>query len=182
MNLGTGIAAGIVVRGELVEGAHGAAGEVGYLVSSAAALASLPAGSAPLEEVIGGRGVETWASAELGEPVTMAGLMTRNDSGGALTSLRQRFLAEVGVLVANLTIVFDPDLVVLGGGLMRSGERVLASVRDAIGRAAPFEAEVVPAHFGAESALFGAGASALDLGRAPASVQSATRRPTGAPD
>ena len=38
VNLGTGIAAGIVARGEILEGAHGAAGEIGYLVPGLEAL------------------------------------------------------------------------------------------------------------------------------------------------
>ena len=61
MNLGTGIAAGIVVGGEILEGAHGAAGEIGYLLTGPEVLQraereglggeDLPA---PLEELVGG--------------------------------------------------------------------------------------------------------------------------------
>ena len=38
LNLGTGIAAGIVVGGEIVEGAYGAAGEIGYILPDREAL------------------------------------------------------------------------------------------------------------------------------------------------
>ena len=72
MNLGTGIAAGIVVGGEILQGAHGAAGEIGYLLTGPEVLSrrqhEVPTGEdipAPLEELVGGRAVPERTRTEL---------------------------------------------------------------------------------------------------------------------
>ena len=64
VNLGTGIAAGIVTGGEILKGAHGAAGEIGFLIPGREALGpgkreATVGGdnAAPLEELVGGRAV-----------------------------------------------------------------------------------------------------------------------------
>ncbi|MHB1599547.1 MAG: ROK family protein, partial [Acidimicrobiales bacterium] len=63
LNLGTGIAAGIVVGGKVLEGAHGSAGEVGYtLVEGWRGVRLAADGGVPAEEILGGRGVAVRAS------------------------------------------------------------------------------------------------------------------------
>jgi len=163
INLGTGVAAGIVVGGELVEGAHGAAGEIGYVVPSLAALAARCPDEAPLEELIGGRGMASRASRQLGRSVTMAELVTLGDHDEEARALCEELLDEVALWIANLSIVLDPSKVVLGGGFIRSGRDLCQRVEDVLKRAAPFRPDVVPAFFGADSALVGAGALALRL-------------------
>jgi glucokinase len=64
----------------------------------------------------------------------------------------------------NLTIMVDPQRVVLGGGLVRGGAApLLDRLQSAVRKAVPFPAEVRRARFGADSALVGAGAVALRL-------------------
>ena len=123
-------------------------------------LARQKAGHAPLEEVIGGRGVAAWASAELGSAITMAELMSVAPRQRRAFALRERLLDTVGLWVANVAIVVDPRRVVLGGGLVRSPEPVLQRVRHILAAAGPCPIEVALAHFGADSALLGAGAAA----------------------
>ena len=57
LQLGTGVAAGIVVGGDVLDGAHGAAGEIGYNLRGAGDGAGAADGRAPLEEAVGGRGI-----------------------------------------------------------------------------------------------------------------------------
>ena len=160
VNLGTGLAAGIVSGGRLRQGAHGAAGEVGYIVPSLKALAERQPGQAVLEEQIGGRGVELWTETELGRPVTAAELLGLAQHDERALRLQERLLDEIALWVANVAVVVDPSRVVLGGGMVRSAAQVCRRVQETIGLVAPFGAEVLPAHFGAESALLGAGAVA----------------------
>ena len=162
LNFGTGVAAAIIAGGQVLPGAHGAAGEIGYLLPDTAALTARLPGQAPLEELIGGRGVAEWASAELGRPVTMADLVRSAGTGDDAEALYNRLADELALWTVNLTIMIDPERVVVGGGLVRTAaEPVLDRLRAAIGRAAPFPAEVVRARFGADSALVGAAAVAL---------------------
>ncbi|MGH3493048.1 MAG: ROK family protein, partial [Sciscionella sp.] len=66
LNLGTGIAAALVVGGEVLGGAHGAAGEIGHWARSRADSVGVRGGRAPLEEYAGGAGALRRARDELG--------------------------------------------------------------------------------------------------------------------
>jgi glucokinase len=162
VNLGTGVAAGIVTGGNLCYGANGAAGEIGYLAPTPQAAHARRLDEALLEERLGGRGVARWASAELGRPVTMAELFAAGSDDRA-RELRDRLVDEIGFWVANVAVVVDPQRVALGGGLMRAASSLCGEVAAAIARVGPFSVEVVPARFGAESSLLGAGAIAFDV-------------------
>lgn len=166
VNLGTGFAAGIVTGGELQPGAHGAAGEIGYIAPTLESVATRRPDEALLEERIGGRGVATWASVELGHPVTMAALMAAPEHTPE-AELRERLLREIGFWVANVTVMLDPEVVVVGGGIMRAASDLCRRLELAIAGTGPFPVEVVPARFGPESSLLGAGAIALDAAGLP---------------
>lgn len=168
MNLGTGIAAGIVVGGEILEGAHGAAGEVGYLLTGPEVLRRRQQGvvrgediPAPLEELVGGRAVPERARRELGSPLTMEQLTERGSHDDKAAALLEDILSEVAVWTANIAVVVDPQRVVIGGGFLRSPSDLCARVRKVFEQTLVFPPEVEPAHFHADSALVGAGALAL---------------------
>ena len=70
LNLGTGLAVAIVVGGRVLEGAHGASGEIGYNLVSASHV-GLDIGSRPmLEDTVSGMGLAANGSRLLGRPVT----------------------------------------------------------------------------------------------------------------
>lgn len=160
VNVGTGLACGLVVGHGVVEGAHGAAGEIGYLMRGPAD-ARAGDGVAPLEELVGGRGVARWASDALGRPVTMVELVGSAPTDPAIAAIVERLLEELAVQVVNLAIVLDPEVVVMGGGLMRAEGQILERLRVLLARRAPFPPVVEVARFGADASLVGAVALAL---------------------
>jgi glucokinase len=166
LNLGTGVAAGIVTGGVLLGGAHGAAGEFGHVRPTLGSLGLSP-GAAPVEERIGGRWAAETASRELGRAVAVEDLFRLSAADPAARALRDQLLDEIGLWAGNLAVITDPSVLVLGGGLMRSGDVVLARVRELVARIALFPPRVTAARFGAGSALAGAGAAALGFGTAP---------------
>jgi predicted NBD/HSP70 family sugar kinase len=159
VSLSTGVKAGLVIGGQVYEGAHGAAGEIGYSVRAPADGAGFAAGRAPLEEFIGGRAIGERAGALLGQSLTAADVFSHPD-------LPQRFLddwlAELTMHVANLAIAIDPERIAVGGGLMAHAERILPALRERVQAVVPFPPEVVPARFLQDGALRGAAALALD--------------------
>lgn len=161
VNLGTGFAAGVVFGGHLIQGAHGAAGEIGYIVPSLDSLAQHAPGAAVLEERIGGRGIEARTQAELGRAIAAAELSELSAHDARARELREQLVSEIALWVANVAIVLDPSRVVLGGGMIRSGHEICHRTQETVDRIAPCAVEVVAARFGAESALLGAGAVAL---------------------
>ena len=144
--IGTGVGAGIFLRGELHHGATWSAGEIGYLGVPNAPRQTLDLqATGQLERLIGGTGIEQQWQHQL----TLSG-----QTDAALTSLRgsqifdhaatthstapaaHAVLLNVATLLADaistITLLFNPSLVVLGGGvgshpaLRTETERILA--------------------------------------------------------
>jgi glucokinase len=167
VNLGTGVAASVLVGGCVLAGAHGAAGEIGYSVCSTEGL-GFAEGHAPLEELAGGRFIGIRASRVLGRHATAAEAFAAAD--GEVRDLVERTLDRLGIHVANMAILLDPERIAVGGGLMGSADRVLAALDAALSRIVPFPPSLVRARFGRDSALRGAIAMALDATHAPTPV------------
>ena len=151
LNLGTGVAAAIVVNGALVEGGHGAAGEIGYQVpgsradiahSDGHAPLAYTDGHAPLEELVSGRAIADRASAALGRKVDTATAFTLAATEPAVRAIIDEALELLAVHVANLAVALDPERIVLGGGLVRQAPLIVPRLTAALGRIVPFPPEV----------------------------------------
>jgi glucokinase len=162
VNLGTGIAAGIVSGGRLMDGAHGAAGEIGYTLHRGETEPRMAAeGAAPLEEWFGGGGVaRRLAATQL--PATVAELVKHPGDPEARAFLDELWTG-IAVAAANLCIATDPSVLVVGGGYVRGESGLLDRVREVVGRAVPYPPEVVHARFGADASLRGAVAAAFAM-------------------
>ena len=146
VGLGTGIGGGVVVHGLLLRGAQGAGGELGHVTIHATGPRCACGNRGCLEafasgNAIGRRGREVAAerpksalgrlAAErevLGEDVTR---LAREGDGAALSVLEEvgRWL---GVGLAGFVNVFNPDVVVVGGGAMGAGELLLRLAREEV--------------------------------------------------
>jgi glucokinase len=162
LSLGTGIAAAIVVGGQVLGGANGAAGEIGYNLRGTADTASFATGSAPLEEAVGGRGLGRRAGERLGRPVTAAEVFDLARDDAVAEVLVSEVLDELSMHVANLAIAIDPRRIAVGGGLLGSAGIVLPALRERLAAAVPFPPELVAARFGQDAALHGAIALATE--------------------
>jgi glucokinase len=79
-----------------------------------------------------------------------------------------RMMGErLGLGVVSLVNIFNPEVVVVGGGAIAAGELLLAPAREVVAsRALPInraDVRLVPARFGAESGMLGAACMALDV-------------------
>jgi glucokinase len=159
--LGTGLAAAIVIGGEVLQGANGAAGEIGYAsLGGATDETGAADGRAPLEEIAGGRAIGERGSRLLGGALTAADVFAHPDPRARL--LVEETLAELALHVANMAIVVDPARIAVGGGLMSHREVVLAALEQRLRSAVPFPPELVAARFVHDGPLRGAIALALD--------------------
>ncbi|MFI6298121.1 ROK family protein [Nonomuraea sp. NPDC050790] len=157
LNLGTGLAAALIVGGAVVPGAHGAAGEIGYLQVEPGEPAFAD-GHVPLEERVSGSGLARRASALLGRPVTTAHLLTHYASGadGPVGELVTEALRLLAVSVANLCVTIDPERLVVGGGMMGAADVIMPGLVAEVRRAVPFAPEVRQARFSDDAPLLGA--------------------------
>jgi predicted NBD/HSP70 family sugar kinase len=160
-----GVGAGLVVGGEIFRGRAGTAGEIGHVTIDE---------NGPVCRC-GNRGcLETFVRA----PVLLE--MLRNSHGNL--SLRdvirraregdagcRRVIADagrhIGVAVASLCNLLNPERIVVGGGLADSGDLLLEPMRDVVSRfAIPTAAEsvtIVKGELGARAQVLGAVARAL---------------------
>jgi glucokinase len=156
LNLGTGLGFAAVVNGEVLRGAHDAAGEIGYQLTGHPEERALTEGGAPLEEVAGGRGIAERASACLGRPVTAAEAFALARSEPRVGELLSEALAVLGRHVANLAVAFDPEVIAVGGGMSGSAAAVFPALREQLDRAVPYPPRLEVARFARDGSLAGA--------------------------
>jgi glucokinase len=159
LNLGTGIAAALVLGGAVTPGAHGAAGEIGYWARSRADDVGAGGGRAPLEEYVGGSGALLRARTELGAEEGVAALARREDPQAR--AFLDDLHAEIALHTANLAIALDPERVVVGGGYTRGPSDLLEVIRRRLDAFVPFPPELRHAAFGADAGTVGAVALAM---------------------
>jgi glucokinase len=161
VNVGTGLSAALVVGGRVLPGANGAAGEIAYLRDTAGAPA-FAEHRAPLEEAVSGSALARRGSALLGRPVSAEELFGLYPDP-AVAALLDEALEVLARTVANLSVVLDPQCVVLGGGLMGAAGHILPRVAEALQRAVPFPPRLAAARFVDDAPLLGALSAALSL-------------------
>ncbi len=175
--LGTGIGGAVLAGGRLLRGASNFAAELGHMVvdpsgpacgcgrrgcwelyASGSAFgrlareAALEGRAMLVQEIAGGdpddiRGEHVVAAAAAHDPEAAA--------------LLEEFAFFVALGLGNLASIFDPELIVIGGGLIRAGETVLGPVRDCFvshleGRGCRPTTTIVAAAFGDRSGAVGA--------------------------
>jgi glucokinase len=156
LNLGTGIAAAIVLDGEVVNGANGAAGEIGYQVPDAGAPLAHADGHAPLEEAASGNAIAARVSAVLGRAVSTPEAFALAADDHRVRAVVDGALDLLATHLANLAVAVDPQRVVIGGGLIRQADVILPRLVAAVRRVVPFPPEVVVAASPDDTALAGA--------------------------
>jgi predicted NBD/HSP70 family sugar kinase len=162
----TGIGAGIVIDGKLLRGASGTAGEIGHTTLDEGGALCYCGNRGCLETVASGPAIVGLVGNSSAESLTLADVIDRAASGDVRC---RRAISdagrEIGVAVAGLCNLINPERVVVGGLLSRAGELVLGSIRESIRRYAIHAAadcvQVVPAVFVERAELLGAVALAL---------------------
>ena len=136
--VGTGVGGGIVIGGRTFRGATGAAPEIGHTIIGAALDHGAPQADgfphpASLEHHAAGRALDRLGQARgIGDGYAVVAAAKQGDRD-ALDAMR--ILGEgLGVGIANAINTFDPDLVVVGGGVSRAGHLLLDPAREAAAR------------------------------------------------
>lgn len=161
--VGVGVGMGLLLDGRLVRGAHGAAGEIGYLPSSHDPFDERHRLLGGLEDEIGAAGLlGAYARAGGGPaPDAVTELFARAAGGDATAQVVVGHAARrLGTAIASVLAVIDPALVVLGGEI---GEHpaLLDPVRETVGQLVPLSARIERSVLGAQAPLYGAVAVAL---------------------
>ena len=165
LNLGTGLAAGLVLRGELWRGARGSAGEIGHVLVDPNGPLDLDGQRGGLEVVASGSGIaRQWATG--GDNPVTAVLDAAEAGYERAIEIRRRLFEGVAASVRILVLTVDVDLVAIGGGLSRLGDRLLDGVRAVIGEWESVSPFITSLELGARLVLVPADAPVAALGAA----------------
>ena len=142
VTLGTGVGGGIVLDGKLLSGAHGAGAEIGHMVLNRAETVPCNCGKyGCAEQYCSATGIVRLArralqDSHLGSPLRYLPNMTCKDifdAGKAGDPLANQILDSyyryMGEFLANVCILADPEVVVLGGGVSKAGQVLLDGIR-----------------------------------------------------
>jgi len=162
----TGIGAGIVIDGRLLRGATGTAGEIGHTTLDERGPLCYCGNRGCLETVASGPAIVQLVGPVNGESLTLSQIVELA-SGSDLRCRRAVADAgrEIGVAVAGLCNLINPERVIVGGLMSRAGEVLLRPLRESIRRhavqAAAATVDVRPAVFVERAELLGSVALAL---------------------
>jgi glucokinase len=173
LNLGTGLSTALVIGGQVVAGAHGAAGEIGYNLRALSDVGLPLDARVPLEDMISGQALARRAP----QPMAAADVFGAAEAEPGLDRLVSEFVTELAFHVVNLAISVNPARIAVGGGLVRSWERLRPGLEQALKAGTPFPPELVTARFPADAPLIGAVALAADAAGADISLDDLAPHP-----
>ena len=124
ITLGTGIGGGFVSGSALQRGAHGFAGEVGHMVVDPEGPRCPCGRNGCWERYASGNGLSYLANGEKGEDVLLRAKNGASDALGVVDT----FARWVALGLVNLTNMTDPEVIVVGGGVIVSADVVMPRI------------------------------------------------------
>ncbi len=185
LTLGTGIGGGIIIDGKLYLGASGGAGELGHMTVEAHGPRCGCGNTGCLEMLASGSAIErdTLACLARGESSILADTAAKRNNdirvedvaaaaraGDKLANeIMARAAFYLGIGFVNIINVFNPELIVYGGGMAELGEMIVGPGRK-MAAERPFSinaraVRIVKAELANEAGIYGAAAFGLDMAR-----------------
>ena len=183
LTIGTGIGGGLFLDGAVYRGSVGSAADLGHVVieMDGPPCPGNCSGRGCLEVYVSGpalgREGERMASVSPESGLARAAADGREVTGALVTELAHDGDAaavaavstvgrRLGIGLVSLVNALNPEVVVIGGGVIGAGDLLLGPAREVVAtRALPLSRDVVrivPARFGAEAGMVGAGVMALE--------------------
>lgn len=163
--IGTGIGAGIIIDGALYRGSTEASGEIGSMVPGREFLGKDFRDFGALESVASGTGIAARAREVLkaqGARIDLDGITAEEvfeaaRQGQAWTSgVIEETVDFLAMVIANLTVTFDPEVIILGGGVSRSADMLIEPISRRINGAVPALPRLVASRLGLRAGVMGA--------------------------
>lgn len=140
VTLGTGVGGGIIVNGKPIVGAHGAGGEIGHICVNYEETDCCGCGKKGcLEQYASATGISRLAKQRLAKDERPSVLRKQNINAKAVfdalkagdelaEEIVEEFGRYLGYAMANLAVIADPAVIVIGGGVSKAGEILLQYV------------------------------------------------------
>ncbi len=161
ITLGTGVGGGILINGRLYRGSSLNAGEIGHIPINEEGPACACGGKACLERYVGNKYILEKARKAFGQDITLEELSSLANKGNIRAVKIWRDIAgHLTVCLAGVVNFFNPDTIVIGGGVAGAGRVLFEAVKQGIKeRAMPTQArvvKVVKAKLGNNAGMLGA--------------------------
>jgi glucokinase len=182
VTLGTGVGGGIIVNGEVLSGVNGTGGEIGHIIVESEGAVCNCGGKGCLETIVSATGMVRQALELIGDNPSsqLSNLYDKNGEisakdvfnlAGKGDKLSQQIIDRntgiLGSLLANLSVIINPSVITIGGGLSQAGETFINAIADSFHRnAMPRVSEVCSikvAELGNDAALIGAAKMSHDF-------------------
>jgi glucokinase len=177
LTVSTGIGGGVILEGSLMQGSSGSAAEIGHhtvdrhgppcpcgSIGCLEALASGPSIALRFRQRLAEEGQRSFAGRSL-EQLTAADVSRAAAAGNTLAAaVWEDSMQALGFGVVNCIHIFNPDVIVLGGGVTQAGRQLFDPVMRIVDRYALPEpraaVRIVPAALGEDAGLTGVAALA----------------------
>ncbi len=157
LSIGTGLGAGLVLRGELHRGHHGAAGEVDYAFGVGHGARHRPMRRRADRPSSGSRPRRARHPTGLAEPFGVPEVFAAARDGDQLArAVVAEEARRIALHIAPIAAVADIGLVVIGGGIGANGDLLLEPVRAELGARLPYPPRVEVSALGDAAVLSGA--------------------------
>ncbi|MCX6026821.1 MAG: ROK family protein [Chloroflexi bacterium] len=178
VSVGTGIGAGIVINGKLYHGASHAAGEVSYFVSDINTLLDNAGQIGTLEMRVGREGIirlshllaQRYPASRLADLIHQVGSELRAqdvfslalEGDPAAQVVFREAVDLLSIVICNLSVVLDPEVIVLGGPSDWKWSALVDAIRARIGSALLRPVNLRPTALGRDAVVLGAVYLALE--------------------
>jgi glucokinase len=167
LTLGTGIGGGLILGGRPYRGATGSGAELGHVVIEFDGPLCGCGGRGHLEAVASGKAAGQVAQKLYGPETSGQDLVRRAESGEAdAVEAMAAIGRRLGAAIATFVNIFEPEIVVIGGGFGRASELMLGPARGVLARdgLAPGRdsLRIVEAQLGSDAGVIGAGMIAFE--------------------
>ena len=183
LTIGTGIGGGLILRGEIYRGAIGSGAELGHTVidmngpkcqgncPNRGCVEAMASGTALAREArrLAREHPDSGLARAQADGLELAGPLVTElayDGDAAAIEVLELIGTRLGVAIATFVNSFNPDVVVIGGGVMAAGDLLLEPARAAVAERALSPSKdhvrIVTAEFGVEAGMIGAATFAFD--------------------
>ena len=173
-----GAGAGIIINNKLFEGTRLAAGEIGYFAATIADMDFDHPHYGPLESRVALPGIINKVKKDLSSGVAsqilqlVQGDINKIDIKTIETAIKlkdpyilsemEQIRDELGVALANISTLFDMEIIILGGKLTDLGYNFLDSLNEIISKLTPLNTRLIYSSLNQNAVIYGAFAAALE--------------------
>lgn len=132
LSIGTGVAAGLVLGGQLRRGRRGASGEIGHLVVDPGGPRCGCGQRGCLEALVAGPAIaRRWPAQNGASPAAALAVAAAGGDAAAVAALAE-VAGHLAAAITLLALTVDPDVVVLGGGVTEAGTPLSDAITTAL--------------------------------------------------